>query len=48
MNYKLELLEIIEKQKDMIDKQNETISKLVNESAEQEDMIDELMKGMAE
>ncbi len=48
MNYKLELLEIIEKQKDMIDKQNETISKLVNESAEQENMIDELMKGMAE
>ena len=44
MLLKLELLEIIEKQKEMIDKQNELISELVNQNAEQENYIDELMK----
>lgn len=41
---KLELLDIIEKQKEMIDKQNELIVELVNQNAEQENMINELMK----
>lgn len=41
---KLELLDIIEKQKEMIDKQNKLIAELVNQNAEQENYIDELMK----
>lgn len=45
---KLELLEIIEKQKEMINKQNEVIAELVNQNAEQENMIDELMKSMTD
>lgn len=40
----LELLEIIEKQAEMIDKQNEIIARLVNENAEQENLINELMR----
>ena len=48
MLLKLELLEIIEKQKEMIDKQNELISELVNQNAEQENMINELMKSVTD
>ena len=48
MPLKLELLEIIEKQKEMIVKQNELISELVNQNAEQENMINELMKEIAQ
>ena len=44
MSLKLELLEIIEKQKQMIDKQDKLIAELVNQNAEQENMINELMK----
>lgn len=39
-----DLLEIIEKQDDMIKKQNKLIAKLVNENAEKENMINELMQ----
>ena len=48
MLLKLELLEIIEKQKEMIDKQNELISELVNQNAGQENMINELMKSVTD
>ena len=48
MPLKLDLLEIIEKQKEMIVKQNELISELVNQNAEQENMINELMKEIAQ
>lgn len=41
---KLELLEIIEKQKEMIEKQSKLIAELINQNAEQENMINELMK----
>lgn len=44
MPLKLELLEIIEKQKEMLEKQNKLIAELVNQNAEQENMINELMK----
>lgn len=37
-------LEIIDQQKEIITKQNEMIAKLVNENAEQESVINELMK----
>lgn len=40
----LKLLETIEAQKQLIDKLNDTICHLVNENAEQENMINELMK----
>mgnify|MGYP001019738111 CR=1 FL=1 len=39
-----DLLEIIEMQDEMIRKQNELITKLVNENAEKENMINELMQ----
>ncbi len=39
-----DLLEIIEKQEEMISKQRETIAKLVNENMEQENMINVLMQ----
>jgi hypothetical protein len=41
---KIDLLELIEKQNEIIIKQGETIEKLVNENAEQENMINVLMK----
>jgi len=44
MLLKLELLEIIEKQKEMIEKQSKLIAELINQNAEQENMINELMK----
>lgn len=37
-----DLLEIIDKQEEMIKKQNETIAKLVNENLEKENMIEVL------
>lgn len=46
MPLKLELLEIIEKQKEMIDKQNKLIAELVNQNAEQENMINEFMRNI--
>lgn len=39
-----ELLDIIDKQEEMIKKQNELIAKLVNENAEKENMINELLQ----
>lgn len=39
-----DLLETIEKQEEMIKKQNETIAKLVNENLEKENMINVLMQ----
>ena len=39
-----DLLEIIEKQEEMIKKQNEVIARLTNESLEKENMINELMR----
>ncbi len=39
-----ELLDIIEKQEDMIRKQNELIAELTNENLEKENMINELMQ----
>ena len=39
-----DLLEIIEKQEEMISKQRETIAKLVNENIEQENMINKLIQ----
>jgi uncharacterized membrane-anchored protein YhcB (DUF1043 family) len=39
-----ELLKLIEHQQRIIEHQNTTIEKLVNENAEQENMINELMK----
>lgn len=38
------VLELIEQQKEIIDKQNEMIAKLANENVEQENIINELMK----
>ena len=38
------LLEIIERQEEMIRKQNELITKLTNENLEKENMINELMQ----
>lgn len=42
-NY-LDLLDIIKQQEEIIAKQNETIARLVNETAEQENMISVLMR----
>lgn len=39
-----DLLEVIETQQDMINRQNELIAKLVNENLEKENMISELMQ----
>ena len=39
-----DLLEIIKKQDEMIRKQNELITRLVNENAEKENMINELIQ----
>lgn len=39
-----DLIEIIEKQDEVICKQNQTIAKLVNENMEKENMINVLMK----
>jgi hypothetical protein len=39
-----DLLEVIEKQDEMIRRQNELIAKLTNESLEKENMINELMQ----
>ena len=41
------LLELVEKQEELIVKQNELIARLVNETAEKENMINELMKDVA-
>jgi hypothetical protein len=38
------LLELIEKQEEIIEKQNKTIAELVNENYEQENMIKVLMR----
>lgn len=40
----IDLLELIHEQERIIEKQNDMISRLVNENAEQENMINELMK----
>lgn len=42
------LLEILELQQDMIDRQNDLIAELVNENAEKENMINVLMNEFAE
>ena len=39
-----DLLQIIDEQKEMIDKQNKLITELVNENAEKENMINVLMQ----
>ena len=39
------VLEVIEQQERIIAEQNEMIAKLINENVEQENMINELMKG---
>ena len=44
----MELIEIIEGQRSIINKQAQTIIKLLNQNAEQENMINELMKSMAD
>jgi len=44
----MELIEIIEDQRSIINKQAQTIIKLLNQNAEQENMINELMKSMAD
>ena len=38
------LLEIIDKQKETIEKQNELIAKLTNENLEKENMVNELLQ----
>ncbi len=40
-----DLLEIIEKQEEVIKRQNELITKLTSENMEKENMINELMQG---
>jgi hypothetical protein len=45
-NY-LDLLDVIAQQEKIIVKQNELIARLVNETAEKENMINELMKDVA-
>jgi len=45
MDNRLELLAIIEHQGDMIAKQLETIKSLVNENAELESLLKEVVKG---
>jgi len=40
-----ELLELIDQQEQIIIKQKEIITRLVNENVEQENMINELLKG---
>jgi len=42
-NY-LDLLDIINQQEKIIVKQNETIARLINETAEKENMLNEIMK----
>lgn len=46
-NY-LDLLDIIKQQEEIIAKQNETIARLVNETAEQENMIHVLMQNIVD
>lgn len=41
---RLNLLEIIQQKDEVIEKQNETIAALINENAEKENMINELMR----
>ena len=43
-----ELLDIIDKQEEMIKKQNELITELTNENLEKENMINELMQEQEE
>lgn len=43
-----DLLEVIETQQDMINRQNELITKLVNENLEKENMISELSQDLEE
>lgn len=43
-----DLLEMLELQQDMIDRQNDLIAELVNENAEKENMINVLMNEFAE
>lgn len=45
---KLELIETIRKQDELINQQAETIMSLVNETVEQESIIKELMRGVIE
>jgi len=44
LNIKLELLEVIEKQNELIDEMNKLISDLVNKNAQQENLINELLR----
>ena len=44
MKIDLELLEIIYSQDEIIEKQKEIVAKLINQTAEQESVINELMK----
>lgn len=43
-NTYFDLIELIDKQSKVIKKQSKTITKLLNENAEQENMINELMR----
>ncbi|MEI3605916.1 hypothetical protein SPD48_09460 [Pseudogracilibacillus sp. SE30717A] len=43
-NTYFDLIELIDKQSNVIKKQSKTITKLLNENAEQENMINELMR----
>jgi len=45
MNSRLDLLEVLSQQESIIISQNETIAKLIDEVAEQESIISELMRG---
>ena len=44
MTIELELLEIIEQQKELLRKKDDFIAELVNNNAEMEELISELMK----
>ncbi|HLR58928.1 MAG TPA: hypothetical protein VK094_00420 [Pseudogracilibacillus sp.] len=44
-NTSFELLEIIDTQQNIINKQHETLANLVNENVEKEALINELMRG---
>ncbi|WP_209121496.1 hypothetical protein [Alkalihalobacillus sp. BA299] len=44
----MDLLKLVEQQEQVITKQNETIARLVNETVEKEEMINELMQDYVE
>lgn len=48
MHSKFYLLELLQQQEEIIEKQNEAIASLVNETVEQECIIDELTKNLLE